>query len=86
MRNTILRNIDWETSTNEIFAMFDKIVSDNESDIDNFLEDSETEYVAEDLEPETKEHSHNKFTPEADFLTEGTTSCYYAESLKKKLK
>lgn len=66
--------------------MFDKIVSDNESDIDNFLEDSETEYVAEDLEPETKEHSHNKFIPEADFLTEGTTSCYYAESLKKKLK
>lgn len=63
--------------------MFDKFVSDNESDTDNFLEDSETEY---DLEPETKEYSHNKFTPEADFLTEGTTSCYYAESLKKKLK
>ena len=46
---------DRETNTNEIFAMLDKIVSDNEKDIDNLLEDSDNEYAAEEPVPETKE-------------------------------
>ena len=46
---------DRETNTNEIFAMLDKIDSDNEKDIDNLLEDSGNEYAAEELVPETKE-------------------------------
>lgn len=46
---------DRETNTNEIFAVLDKIVSDNEKDIDNLLEDSDNEYAAEEPVPETKE-------------------------------
>ena len=40
--------INRETGSNNTFAMLDAIGSDNESDIDNLLEDSDTEYVAEE--------------------------------------
>ena len=34
-----------ETGSNDILAMLDAIGSDNESDIDNLLQDSDTEYL-----------------------------------------
>ena len=39
--------------------MLSEIDIDNENDIDNLLEDSDTYYVAEEPLPETKEESHN---------------------------
>ena len=40
-------HIDCETGSNEIFAIFDKIESESGGDIENLLEDSDTEYIAE---------------------------------------
>ena len=37
--------INQETGSNDILTMLDAIGSDNESDLDNLLEDSDTEYV-----------------------------------------
>ena len=42
------KHIDRETGSNEIFTMLDKIESESESDIENLLEDSNTEYIAEE--------------------------------------
>ena len=56
---------DRETNTNEIFAMLDKIDSDNEKDIDNLLEDSGNEYAAEEPVPETKEELLKILIPKA---------------------
>ena len=78
--------IDQETSTNKIFAMLDKIESDNESDINKLLEESDTEYVAEEPVPKTKEDSHNILIPEANIHIEGTASWCNTEPPKKKLK
>ena len=36
-------HIDRETGSNEIYAMLDEIESDTESDIENLLEDSDTQ-------------------------------------------
>ena len=47
--------IDRETGSNEIFAMVDKIESETESDIENLLEDSDTEYTVEESIPDNKE-------------------------------
>ena len=58
--------INRETGSNDIFAMLDAIGSDNESDIDNLLEDSDTEYVAEEPVPADEEDSHDVLTPEAN--------------------
>lgn len=57
---------DRETNTNEIFAMLDKIDSDNEKDIDNLLEDSGNEYAAEEPVPETKEELLKILIPKAN--------------------
>ena len=78
--------IDRVTSSNKIFAMLVEIDSDNESDIDNYLEDSNIEDAVEEPVPETQEDSHNILTPEANIHTEGTASCCNAEPPKKKLK
>ena len=40
-------HIDRETGSNEMFGMLDKIESETESDIENILDDSDTEYIAE---------------------------------------
>ena len=61
---------DRETNTNEIFAMLDKIDSDNEKDIDNLLEDSGNEYAAEEPVPETKEELLKILTPKANIHIE----------------
>ena len=63
-------HIDRETGSNEIFAMFDKIESETESDIDNLLEDSDTEYIEEPI-LDKKEESHQLITPEATVNVEG---------------
>ena len=66
--------INRETGSNDIFTMLDAIGSDNESDIDNLLEDSDTEYVAEEPVPADNEDSHDVLTPEANIHIENTAS------------
>ena len=51
--------------------MLDKIKSKTESDIENLLEDSETEYIAEKPIPDNKEESHQLLTPKATVHVEG---------------
>ena len=64
-------HVDRETGSNEIFVMLDKIDSEAESDIENLLEDSDTEYIAEEPVPDNKEESHQLLTPEATVHVEG---------------
>ena len=59
-------HIDRETGSNEIFAMLDKTENETESDIENLLEDFDTEYI-----PDNKEESHQLLTPEAKVHVEG---------------
>ena len=47
-------HVDQETGNNEIYAMFDEIESDTESDIENFLGDTDTEYISEEPIPDNK--------------------------------
>ena len=61
---------DRETNTNEIFAILDKIDSDNEKDIDNLLEDSDNKYAAEEQVPETKEELLKILIPKANIHIE----------------
>ena len=77
--------INRETGSNNIFAMLDAIGSDNESDIDNLLEDSDTEYVAEKPVPADNEDSHDLLTPEANIHIENTASSS-TDPPRKKLK
>ena len=63
--------IDRETGSNEIFAMVDKIESETESDIENLLEDSDTEYIEEESIPDNKEKSHQLLKPEATVHNKG---------------
>ena len=57
---------DRETNTSEIFAMSDKIDSDNEKDIDKLLEDSDSKCAAEESVPETKEELLKILIPKAN--------------------
>ena len=68
--------------------MLDKIESETESDIENLLEDSDTEYIAEEPISDNKEESHQLLTPEATALVEGEVLDIdepSAEKLKKKV-
>ena len=58
-------HIDCETGSNEIFAMLEKTESEIESDTENLLEYSDTEYLTEEPIPVNKEESHELVTPEA---------------------
>ena len=58
-------NIDCETGSNEIFAMLDQTENETDSDIENLLEDSDTEYIAEQPIPDNKEEIHQLLTSEA---------------------
>ena len=55
---------DCEMGSNEIFAMLDKIESETESDIENLLEDSDTEYIAKEPIPGNNEEIHELLAPE----------------------
>ena len=45
--------IDENVSSGEIYALMDDVDSANEFDIDNFMNDSDTEYIGEgDVQPE----------------------------------
>ena len=66
--------INRETGSKDIFAMLDAIGSDNESDIDNLLEDSDTGYVAEEPVPAVNDDSHDVLTPEANIHIENNAS------------
>ena len=77
--------IDRETGSNEIFAIFEEIESEAESDVENLLEDSDTEFIAEEEIPDTNEDTHQLLTPEAVVYVESKSR--ESELLpKKKLK
>ena len=82
-------HIDRETGSNQIYAMLDEIESNTKSDIENLLEDSEAEYVSEELIPDNKEESHRVLTPEATVHVENESldaEKSPSKKLKKKLK
>ena len=60
-------------TTSVILREFRKrcIESEAESDIENLLEDCDTEYMAEEAIPDNKEESHQLLTPEATVHTGG---------------
>ena len=78
-------HIDRETGSNETYAMLDEIESDTESDIENPLEDSDTQYISEEPIPNNKEESHRVLTSEATVHVENE-SLDVEEPLSKKLK
>ena len=78
-------HIDRETGSNEIYVMLDEIESDTESDIENLLEDSDTEYISEEPIPENKRESHSVLTPEPTVHVENE-SLDVEEPPSKKLK
>ena len=49
----------------EIYAIFEEIESEAESDVKNLLETSDTEFIAEEEIPDTNEGTHQLLTPEA---------------------
>ena len=51
--------------------MLDKIESETESDIENHLGDSHTEYIVEEPISDNKEETHQLLTPEATVHVEG---------------
>ena len=77
--------IDRETSSNEIFAIFEEIESEAESDVENLLEELDTEFIAEGEIIDTNEDTHQLLTPEAVVHVE-TESNESEPPPKKKLK
>ena len=65
--------------------MLHEIESDPDSDIENFLEDSDTEYISEEPIPDNKKESHHVLTPEATVHVENE-SLDVEEPPSKKLK
>ena len=57
--------IDRETGSDENFVILGEIESKAESDMENLLEDSGTEFIAEEEIPDTNEDTHQLLTPEA---------------------
>ena len=60
-----------EPAATKYFQCWRKLKSDTESDIENLLEDSVTEYIAEEPFLDNKEEIHQLLTPEATFHVEG---------------
>ena len=54
--------IDRQTGSNEIFVSFEEIGNEAESDVENLLEDSDTEFIAEEEIPDTNEDNHQLLT------------------------
>ena len=77
--------IDRETGSNEIFPIFEKIAGEAESDVENPLEDSDTEFIAEEEIPDINEDTHQFLTPEAMVHVESESNESEPPS-KKKLK
>ena len=57
--------INRETGSDENFVILGEIESKAESDMENLLEDSGTEFIAEEEIPDTNEDTHQLLTPEA---------------------
>ena len=57
--------IDRETGSDENFVILGEIESKAESNMENLLEDSGTEFIAEEEIPDTNEDTHQLLTPEA---------------------
>ena len=57
--------IDYDTETDAIFSMFDDVGSETESDIEELLNDSDTEFIAEEEvlpidENDRLQHHHSR--------------------------
>ena len=78
-------HIDRETGSNKIYAMLDEVENNNQSDIENLLEDSDTKYISKEPIPDNKEESHRVLTPEATVHVENE-SLDVEEPPSKKLK
>ena len=79
---------DCETGSNEIFTMLEKIESETESDIEDLLKDSETEYIEEEPVQDNKKENHQLLTPEATVYVEDEVLYIDrtpAKSLKRKV-
>ena len=57
--------IDRETGSKKFFAIFEEIETEAVSDVENLLEDSDTELIAEEEIPDTNEDIHQLLTTEA---------------------
>ena len=57
--------IDRETGSKEIFAIFEGNESEAESDMENLLEDSGTEFITEEEIPDTNDDTHQLLTLKA---------------------
>ena len=75
--------IDRETGSNKIFAIFEEIESEAESDMENLLEDSDTKFIAEDKIPDTNEDTHQLLTPEAVVHVESKSNESEPPQMKK---
>ena len=75
-RNNIKKyiHIDRQTGNNNMFAMLDKIDYETEKNIKNLLEDSNTEYIAEEPIPDNKGERHQLLTQEATVHVESVKS------------
>ena len=78
-------DIDRETGSNETFAIFEEIESEAKSDVENLLEDSDTEFIAEEEIPDTNDETHQLLTPEANVNLESENN-ESEQPPKKKLK
>ena len=61
--------VDQDTTSNEIFAMFDQVNSETESDIEELLNYSDTEFIADESlsqENEIESRNSNVLVPEAN--------------------
>jgi len=60
-------HIDADTSTDTIFAMLDTVQSDNEEDIDELMNDSDTEFIAaQEIDGVDEPDNNSILTPEAN--------------------
>ena len=63
--------IEQFAESDEVFAILDSIESDTESDIENMLEDSDTEFVSDEPLPETLSDHKHIMIPEANVHVAG---------------
>ena len=71
--------------SNEIFAIFEEIKSKAESDVENFLEDSNTKLIAEKKNPDKNEDTYWLLKPETVVHVESESN-ESERPQKKKLK
>ena len=66
--------IDRETGSNEIFVIFEGIESEDESDVENLLKESDTYFITEEDIPDTNEDTHQILTPKTTAYIENKSN------------